>query len=151
MLLHLKCVAAMWIVATALIQEPTSKSRDSADTTEISRLETVWNDAYVRGDADALERLCSDDLIVTMTNMQVLNKTTSIGILRSGRVRFQRYETSDLRIRVYDNAAVVTGRLQRTRNAQGKQMDDNWRFTKLYVRSAGRWQVVAWHASTVEQ
>ncbi len=86
-----------------------------------------------------------------MTDMQVLTKAGAIRILGSGKVRFKRYETSDIRIRVYDNAAVVTGRLQRTREAQGREMNDDWRFTKVYIRRNGRWQVVAWHASTNAQ
>ncbi len=151
MCIFLKCCLAVCLFATAFAQKSADKSEESADAAELSRLETVWNEAYVRGDADALEGLCADDLIVQMTDMQVLNKTKSIGILRSGKVKFQRYETADIRIRVYDNAAVVTGLLKRTRNAQGHEMDDKWRFTKVYIRSAGKWQVVAWHASTTDQ
>ena len=147
--MYLKCCAAAWMFATVLVQDTAIKLRESADTQELSRLETVWNEAYVRADADALDRLCADDLVVTMSDMQVLNKPQSIGILRSGKVRFERYETSDIRIRVYDDAAVVTGRLQRTRNAHGQEANDNWRFTKVYIRRGGKWQVVAWHASTM--
>jgi ketosteroid isomerase-like protein len=116
---------------------------------ELSRLEIVWNSAHIRGDAEALDRLWSDDLVVTVTNMPVMTKPDAIGFLRSGRMRFQRYETSDIRIRLYGDAAVVTGRLERTRTINGREIDDNWRFTKMYVREAGRWKVVAWHASTI--
>lgn len=151
MYVYLKCCMGVWIVATSLIQEPANKLRESADIMELSRLETVWNEAYVRGDADAVDRLCAIDLVITMTDMQVLTKAGAIRILGSGKVRFKRYETSDIRIRVYDNAAVVTGRLQRTREAQGREMNDDWRFTKVYIRRNGRWQVVAWHASTNAQ
>src|SRR2546430_11031865 len=50
---------------------------------------------------------------------------------------------------VYENAAVVTDRLERTRSVQGHDVNDEWRFTKVYIRRKGKWQVVAWHASTV--
>ncbi len=144
----LKLCLGFLLVASASLQGPT-KPNDSAAVAELSRLEKIWNEAYVRADADALESLCADDLVVTMSDMQVLNKNQSLAILRSGRVKFQRYETSDLGIHVYDSAAVVTGLLRRTRLAQGKEANDEWRFTKVYIRSAGKWQVVAWHASTV--
>jgi len=61
-------------------------------------------------------------------------------------MKFVRYRTSDLRVRVYDNAAVVTGRLQRTRSMNGQEISDDWRFTKVYVRES-QWRVVAFHAS----
>ncbi len=140
------CIVA-WVIATALVQEPTGKSQDSADTVELSRLENVWNEAHVRGDADALDSLWADDLVVTVPKMKAMTKSDAIGIWRSGRMKFQRCETSDIRIHVYNDAAVVTGRVHRKRNVNGRDVDDNWRFTKVYVRRAGRWQVVAWHAS----
>jgi hypothetical protein len=138
-------IATVALALSAVLQQPANKQ---ADILELSRLENVWNEAYVRTDADTLSALCADDLIVTMSDMQVLNKQQSLAILRSGKVRFRRYETSDLRIRVYDNSAVITGLLKRTRLAQGKETNDEWRFTKVYIRTVDKWQVVAWHAST---
>ena len=145
----LRFCSVLSILAVIFIQTSVAKPDDSADVQELKRLEKVWNDAYVRADADALEQLCANDLVVTMTDMVVLNKRSSIAILRSGKVKFERYETSDLGIHVYDRAAVVTGRLQRTRSVQGREVNDEWRFTKVYIRRGGKWLVVAWHASTV--
>ena len=127
---YLKICLGFLLVASASLQEP-NKPTDSAAVAELSRLEKIWNEAYVHADADVLESLCADDLVVTMSDMQVLNKSQSLAILRSGRVKFQSYETSDLRIRVYDSSAVVTGLLHRTRLAQGKEANDEWRFTKV--------------------
>lgn len=142
------CVGVLLVIGAPLQQRPSPPS-ESADIAELSRLEKIWNEAYVNSDAEALKDLCADDLVVTMSDMQVLNKDQSLAILRSGRVKFQRYETSDLRIHVYDSAAVVIGLLRRTRLAQGKEANDEWRFTKVYIRTAGKWRVVAWHASSV--
>jgi hypothetical protein len=148
MLLYAKLFVAALIVTAISLPALANKSQESGDIAELSKLEQVWNDAYVHGNVEPLEQLLADDLIVTMTDMAVLTKAQSIGLLRSGRLKFPRYETSDIRIRVYGDAAVVTGRLRRTRTVDGKNVDDDWRFTKVYVRRSGKWQVVAWHAST---
>jgi hypothetical protein len=66
-------------------------------------------------------------------------------------MKFLSYRTSDIRVRVYDNAAVVTGRLQRTRSMNGREISDDWRFTKTYVRETGQWHVVSFHASEAPQ
>ena len=132
---------ALFAGAGAPMQGPT------AGAAELTRLERVWNEAHLRGDADALERLWADDLQVMVPEMRVMTKPGLIAFVRSGRMKFDRYETSDTRIHVYDDAAVVTGRMQRTRTVNGQTVDDDWRFTKMYVRRAGRWQVVAFHAS----
>jgi ketosteroid isomerase-like protein len=123
----------------------------AAPEAEFSRLETVWNEAHIKGDPAALERLWSDDLEVAVPRMPILTKSTALQFARSGRMRFERYETSELKVRKYGDTAVVTGRLQRTRTIEGKRMDDDWRFTKVYARQGGEWRVVTFHASEAAQ
>ena len=126
-------------------------AQSPADTKELQRLETTWNQAHMNGDAAALAALWSDDLEVAVPKMPVMGKQDVVAFAKSGRMKFQRYETSDLKVRIYGNAAVVTGKLQRTRTINGQQQDDNWRFTKMYVRQGGQWRVVAFHASEAAQ
>src|SRR6185436_8795724 len=121
----------------------------AADVKELNRLETVWNEAHLKGDVNALDRLWADDLFVTMPDMPPMNKEESLAIWKAGKMKFDIYRTSDLRIKVYGNTAVVTGQLVRIRDATSKQFEDDWRFTKVYVRRNGRWQVVTWHGSHV--
>jgi Domain of unknown function (DUF4440) len=66
-------------------------------------------------------------------------------------MKFLGYQTSDIRVRVYDNSAVVTGRLLRTRSMNGHEIADDWRFTKMYIRHGQKWRVVAFHASEAAQ
>ena len=148
MFLYSKLYVAALIIAISCLPALANWSQEPDDAAELSRLESVWNNAYTHGNVEPLDQLLADDLIVTMTDMAVMNKAQSIGLLRSGHLKFPRYETSDIRIRVYNDAAIVTGRLQRTRSVNGNNVDDDWRFTKVYIRRSGRWQVVAWHAST---
>jgi ketosteroid isomerase-like protein len=62
-------------------------------------------------------------------------------------MKFLRYETSDLHIRVYGDAAVVTGHLLRARTLNGNNVSDDWHFTKVYIRQAHQWRVVSFQAS----
>ncbi len=123
------------------------QNQDTAVVKELMRLETVWNDAQKNSDADSLDKLWADDLEVTVPRMPVMSKSEVLGFARSGRMKFQRYQTSEVKVRVYDEVAVVSGRLQRTRTLNGKTLDDDWRFIKVYVRRDGRWLVVAFQAS----
>ncbi len=127
---------------------PTVAPNQEPDATEFTELEKLWNEAHLGGDAEALDRLWADDLVVTVPGMAPMSKDGVLGFARSGRMVFTRYETSDLRVRVYGEAAVVTGRLLRSRTLNGQAVDDDWRFTKVYVRRDQRWQVVAFQAST---
>jgi ketosteroid isomerase-like protein len=140
-------VLCVWLVAVALVQVPVGTAPADADVTTLTRLETEWNAAHVRGDAAALEHLFADDVVVMVPGMRVLTKADAVGMFTTGRMKFDRYETSETQFRVYDTTAIVTGRLRRTRVIAGATVDDDWRFTKVYLRRVGRWQVVSFHAS----
>jgi ketosteroid isomerase-like protein len=139
----LLCFAAASFISIA------AKDSSEADIKELTRLEQVWNDAHLRGDAAALEKLWAEDLFVTIPDMPVMNKEESLAIWKAGKMKFDIYKTSDIRIKVYGNSAVVTGQLVRIRDSKSTKFEDDWRFTKVYVRREGRWQVVAWHGSHV--
>jgi hypothetical protein len=128
-----------------------AQSTHDADVRELERLETVWNEAHERGDADALEKLWADDMEVAVPKMPVMTKANVLKFARSGRMKFLSYKTSDVRFRVYDNAAAVTGRVQRMRSMNAQEISDDWRFTKMYVRDGGQWRVVSFHASEAAQ
>jgi hypothetical protein len=131
-------------VAVMLVVAPASSQ---TETGELVRLESVWNTAHKTGDVETLDRLWASDLEVDVPGMAPMTKAESLAFARTGRMRFERYETSDVKVRTYGDTAVVTGRLQRTRTVDGRQRDDDWRFTKVYTRQAGVWQVVSFHAS----
>jgi hypothetical protein len=129
--------------------EPVGRPASAGDpaVAELTRLETVWNEAHVRGDADTLAGLWADGLTITVPNMAVLTRDDAVAVARAGRIRFDRYETSEIAVRVFNGAAIVTGRLQRSRTFDGTLASDDWQFTKTYVRAQGKWLVAAFHAS----
>jgi hypothetical protein len=143
---------AVLVVAFASMSPAQTKDTDKyADVHELERLEQVWNDAHEHGDADTLEKLWADDMEVAVPKMPVMTKADVLKFARSGRMKFLLYKTSDVRVRIYGNAAVVTGRLERKRSMNGQDVSDDWRFTKTYVREGGQWLVVAFHASEAAQ
>jgi ketosteroid isomerase-like protein len=111
------------------------------------RVETAANHAHLSGDAEALDHLWADDVEVAVPHMAVMTRAGVLGFARSGHMKFLRYETSDLHIRVYGDAVVVTGHLLRTRTLNGNNVSDDWHFTKVYIRQAHQWRVVSFQAS----
>ena len=135
------------IVCAGLLLLAAQHESEQAVVAELTRLETVWNQAHINADADALDRLWADDIVVMVQSMPIMSKKDALGMTRTGRMKFDRYETSDTQFRVYGEAAVVTGRVKRARRMGERSAQDDWLFTKTYVRRNGRWQVVSWHAS----
>jgi len=145
--------SAMLLLALTLVSPTTIVCQSSvvSDTAELNQLEKIWNESHERGDADALDALWADDMEVAVPKMPVMQKADVLKFARSGRMKFIRYQTSDTHIRLYGDAAVVTGRLQRTRVMNGQEISDDWCFTKTYVRQGGHWKVVSFHASEAAQ
>jgi ketosteroid isomerase-like protein len=150
-LAHLTKGASLLFLAfslgTVVAQKPRDASNNAGDQVELQRLEKVWNEAHLRGDTAALDDLWADELVVTVPRMQVMNEAQSLAIWRTGRMKFQHYETSDISFRIFGDAVVVTGRLLRERTFGDKNIHEDWRFTKVYVRRQGKWRVVSWQAS----
>jgi len=127
------------------------QSSHDADIAELQRLEKVWNEAHEQGDAAPLEQIWADDLEIAVPRMRVMTRSDAATFARSGRMKFLSYRTSDIHVRVYGDAAVVTGRLQRERTLNGQSVSDDWRFTKTYIRQNGKWRVVNFQASEAAQ
>ena len=113
----------------------------------ITQLEVAWNEAHLRGDADALDRLWAPSLSVVVPGMPLFKKPELLAMWRSMKVVFSDYSTSDVVIQVYGTTAVVTGRLRRSRDFGGRVATEDWLFTKTYAQVDAQWQVVAYHAS----
>lgn len=147
--MHSSRCALLLITPAAFLgaEAEAQQAPNAATKAELQRLETTWNNAHLAGDAAALDALWADELVVTVPKMPVFNKTQSLAIWRTGKMKFTKYETSDIAIRTFGETAVVTGALVWERNFMGKDIHEDWRFTKVYVRRDGKWRVVAWHAS----
>jgi hypothetical protein len=61
----------------------------------------------------------------------------------TGSIGNEYLESSDLRIRIYADTAVVTGRAVQTAQRAGKDYTELFRFTRVYVRRGGEWIAVA--------
>jgi ketosteroid isomerase-like protein len=122
-------------------------SNDAAAAASIEQLEQAWNHAHLAGDIDVLDSLWSSEISVIVPGMQPLSKGQLLKMWRSKKVAFTEYATSDVRIDVFGRTAVVTGRLHRTRDFDGRAAIEDWLFTKTYAQIGDRWTVVAYHAS----
>ncbi len=111
------------------------------------RLEQVWNQAHLNNDAAVLETLWADDLTVMVPGMAAMSKSDVLSFVKTGRMKFSRYETTDLKVRSFGDTAIVSGNLFRSRTLEGKLHEDRWQFMKVYARRNGKWRVVAFTAT----
>jgi ketosteroid isomerase-like protein len=144
-------VAAVVLVASlpARAQAKQSQGKQSKAEREILALNREWADAMVRGDRAALERIFSDDLIVTSGDGTLRDKKGEMGD-GGPEIKTYFFNTEDLRVRVYKGAAVVTGHAKWRINYQGRDIDNERRYTCVYARERGRWRMVAMQLTRVQ-
>lgn len=109
---------AAWLVALVLVQGQAS----DADVAALTRLEAEWNNTHVQGDAASLGRIFGDDLVVAVPGMRLLSKADSLAMFTAGRMKFDRYESSDTQSRVDGDTAIVIGRIRRTRTIAASRL-----------------------------
>ncbi|MCC6163057.1 MAG: nuclear transport factor 2 family protein [Acidobacteria bacterium] len=103
--------------------------------------------AQTTNDFKALDALLGDDLTYTHSSAAVDTKTTYIESMRSGQVKYESIESRDVQVRVYGTTAVITGAGRFKVTARGQALDNQLRFTDVWVLRDGRWQMVAWQST----
>ena len=131
-------LVGMSIAASGLAQTPAAATEQ-----ELIKVEHAWSDAVVKHDGAALQRLYADEYFYTDSDGVVRNKTQDISDITSGKVKIASYVLDDLKVHVYGETAVVTGRNTLKGTFEGKDISGAYRFTDVFVKRAGRWQAVA--------
>jgi len=110
---------------------------------EVLARNQAWCDAIVKGEMETLNQLLADDYIITSSNGALRDKRGELADLKLPRgLSWVFVKTDDLRVRVYGQAAVVTGRVRwRVRN-RDREVDDERRFTSVFVKQKGQWRIV---------
>ena len=116
---------------------------------EIRELETQRFRAMERVDVATLNRILSDDLIYTHASGLRQTKSELIGVLGSGDMKYESITTDDVRVRIFTETAVVTGRALIKIKAHGEEQSFKLCYLDVYVKQDGRWQMLAWQSSRV--
>jgi ketosteroid isomerase-like protein len=142
-------VAAMAVVGA---QRPTTKNArvaDGAAAEAVKAAETARFKAQTSNDFTALGQLLADDLVYTHSSAAVDDKASYIESMRSGTVKYESIEPRDVQVRVYGTTAVITGAGRFRVTARGEALDNQLRYTDVWVLRDGRWQMVSWQSTRI--
>jgi ketosteroid isomerase-like protein len=101
----------------------------------------------IAADTIALRRIYADDFFGIGPTGVVRNKAEVIADFTSHALTYQSITTAEVRVRVYGNTAVETGRSTMVGQDRGNAVPRENRFTRVWVMMDGRWQLVANHSS----
>jgi len=99
--------------------------------------------ALINRDLGTLEKLLADDLIYISPTGRAQTKAEILSDLKSGALKVSSIEPSDMMVRLYGKAAVITYITKSSFFDSGGNHNDQIRSTNVYVKVQGRWQLVS--------
>lgn len=136
----MKGLIAIVLVFFAALQSV--DAQNNAKAKELTAREAEFSQILLRGDWKALEKIEADDLIFTNADGQVTHKSDDVVNLRAGNFKFQAIDMRGLAVQDFGDVAVVTGELNEKVLYKTTDLSGLYRFTDVWVKRSGRWQLV---------
>jgi Domain of unknown function (DUF4440) len=155
-LFSMMLVALLAAADTPSVSAQTPHARTTAaglDEAEVRRANSEEVDAFVHNDPTAMDRLWSEDFVVTNPLNKFVTKRQVLAMVRAGVLIITAYDRQIEYLRVYGGTVITAG--NETVVWGGKMPNagktEHLRFTGVWMRQGGRWQEVARHANILPQ
>ena len=139
-------VLAFTVAASALALAQAGKVEQS-----IKALTEQLRHASLKGDAATLDKLLADDYIWIDSVGMTRTKADALEGFKSGKLKYEALEFSDIKVRVYGDTALVNA----TANSKGhfgdREFSGQYRNVRVWVKRKGQWQIVSFQATRVAQ
>jgi ketosteroid isomerase-like protein len=103
--------------------------------------------AMAAKDLATLNAVLADDLIYTHSSARLDTKQSLIGNMQSGATVYTSVEPSDVTAQNLGDAVVLTGIARIKVVSNGKPNAFAVRFTDVYAKRGGHWQMVTWQST----
>jgi ketosteroid isomerase-like protein len=123
------------------------------DTPDMARLWEIQQElsaAWMARDRATIDRLIAPDWVVThVAGQRITRAEVFRDMLESDATQMTSSDVDEVEVRVFGDAAVVTGRTHARGTQSGVPFDVKLRFTDVFVRRGDGWQAVASHATRI--
>ena len=114
---------------------------------QIENAEDRLRTAMLNSDVSALDELLAPDLIFTNHLGQLLGKEDDLAAHRSGSLKVKELKSSERRVRLIGDVAIVSVRTQVSGTYDGNPANGDFRFTRIWALTPDKtWRVVAAHS-----
>jgi ketosteroid isomerase-like protein len=150
LLVNLLALPAFCAQGAGIRPRPSLDNGDQAAIREILDLERQARDASLHRDADFSKRTLAEDYVAITPLGQVTTKQDTVSARKSGQLRYEAIDVSDMVVRVYGDTAVVTARADVKGHQLGEDFSGPYRYTRVWVRRTGHWQAVSYQATVTQ-
>ena len=125
------------------------RSAQGDDERALTKLVQDLNVALAKADMGFLERALHKDFVLTNSKGTIEDRAAYLANRKTGRIQYESKKSDELRVRVYANCAIVTGRdIEKGKDQKGA-VEGQFRWTRVFLQQDGRWQLVTAQFSPV--
>ena len=118
---------------------------------EITQLAGSWSTAELEHDTTFLEKLLTSDFVGVGPLGFLLSKQEWLARHQSGEMQYSVHTLDEFKVRGYDEAAILVGRLTQEASYRGNPVNTQMRTTLVFVRQDGQWQLAGVHFCNISQ
>ena len=133
----------IWSFLGLIVLASAARSQNGATEKAVAAREGQWMLSQKTNNPDLLIPLLAENFVGTLSDGRVVDKAAMLATSKS--TKWNSVEYSDVKVRVYGNAAVATGGYKASgTDGSGKEFSSGERWTDTWVKMAnGEWQCVA--------
>jgi ketosteroid isomerase-like protein len=132
----------------SVAQPPQHRVHKRIERSQIEALEKQWQTAMLSDDFATLDSLLSEDYLGIEPNGEVVTKAQQLDHMRSRQFSFDKIQTSDVKIKLVGQIAIVTSLAVVNGVIDGDHLQGSYRYTRIYQRLAGgAWKVTNFEAT----
>jgi ketosteroid isomerase-like protein len=129
-------------------QNAQHRERKHLEREQIVALEQQWQQAMLADDIPTMDKLLSDDYLGITATGEVLTKTQQLDRMGDRKFVITKLETSDRKIKLVGNIAIVTCLAQIQGSSDDEPLDGAFRYTRVYQRMpGGLWKVTSFEVT----
>jgi ketosteroid isomerase-like protein len=136
------------VLLTSLIPQASAAQTTNTPEQELRDLDTRFVTAVVKNDRAFLAQIYADDYYCIHSNGVAMNKAEELA--SHATVAWTDSRIDDIKVRIYGDVGIVTGRLALAGSATGFAPGAR-RFTDIYARRGGRWRLVGCQSTLVPE
>ena len=118
---------------------------------EVLRLADTWTTAELHSDTAFLETLLTDDFIGIGPLGFMLTKQEWLARHRSGDLKYEAFTMNEVKVRVYNDASILTGRQVQNAAYRGNPLPGQFRATLVFVQQLEQWRLAGLQLSAIGQ
>lgn len=136
---------------TTLAYSSAKAQSDAGAEQQVRKAEEERRQAILRNDIKSLDLLIAPDYTAVMNLFggKVTTKTDELALDQSDARKVESWDATDVNIRIYGDVGLVIGLAEVTDILKSERRHIRFRYTHVWVKRNGRWQLVHRHTTRV--